>query len=181
MDTLFKDKTLYSKREENCSDKASACYDLLEELQIPFVRVSHEHIGTIEGLFGVNEALGARVAKNLFLCNSQKTDFYLLIMQGEKPFKTKLLSPQLECSRLSFASEELMVEKINCTAGSASVMGLLFDRSLSVRLVIEKGLLEEEFFAFHPCDNSATIRIKTADLLDKLIPSLDHTPSFVEL
>ena len=144
--SLFTDKTVYKTRKENCSEKETACYDALDALGIEYSRVSHEPIGTIEGLFEVNKALDVEICKNLFLCNAQKTDFYLLLMSGEKPFKTKLLSPQLGCSRLSFASPEFMEELINCTPGSASVLGLLFDKGLKVRLVIDRDLLEKEYF-----------------------------------
>lgn len=179
--SLFSDKTVYSVRPDTCSEKEAACYSALEELGIAYERVSHEHIGTIEGLIEVVAVLGAPIHKNLFLCNAQKTDFYLVVMPGEKPFKTKLLSPQLGCSRLSFAPGELMEEKINCTPGSASVLGLIFDEALKVRLVIDKDILNSEYFGLHPCDNSSSIKIKTTDVLEKLIPHTHHTPTFVEL
>ena len=179
--SLILDKNLYTTRPEECSDKEKACYDALETLGISFERVSHEHIGTIEGLLEVCDLLGASIHKNLFLCNAQKTDFYLVIMPGEKPFKTKLLSPQLGCSRLPFATPDFMEEYLNCTPGSASVLGLLFDKSLKVRLVIDKDILSYEYFGCHPCDNSASLKIKTADVIEKLIPYTDHTPSYVEL
>ena len=179
--SLFLDKTVYSARPEDCSDKENACYDALETLGISFERVGHEHIGTIEGLLEVCETLGASIHKNLFLCNAQKSDFYLLIMPGEKPFKTKLLSPQLGCSRLSFAPAENMEELLRCTPGSASVLGLLFDKGLKVRLILDKDILSYEYFGCHPCDNSASLKIKTADVIEKLIPYTDHTPSYVEL
>ena len=179
--SLFTDKTVYNDKEKNCSDKAAVCYDLLDKLEISYQRVSHNPIGTIDGLFEVSNTLGVNIAKNLFLCNAQKTDFYLLVMKGETPFKTRLLSPQLNCSRLSFASEEHMTDYINCTAGSASIMGLIFDKAFKVKLIIDEQLKEEEFFGFHPCDNSASIKIKTADLFEKLLPALNRTPTFVKL
>ena len=180
-DTIFTDKTVYSARPEACTDKENACYDLLQSLGIEYGRVSHEHIGSMEGCLEIGEVLGADILKNLFLCNSQKTDFYLLIMPGEKPFKTKLLSPQLGCSRLSFAGPEFMEELINCTPGSASVLGLAFDKTLKVRLIIDKDVLEKEYFGCHPCLNSSSLKLKTADVLEKLLPALNHTPTFVEL
>lgn len=178
---MILDKNLYNTRPEACSDKENVCYDALDKLGISFERAQHEHIGTIEGLLEVCETLGASIHKNLFLCNAQKTDFYLVIMPGEKPFKTKLLSPQLGCSRLSFASPEFMEELICCTPGSASVLGLLFDKGLKVRLVIDKDILSFEYFGCHPCDNSSSLKIKTTDVIEKLIPYTDHTPSYVEL
>lgn len=179
--SVFTDKTIYNTRPDNCSNKEKVCYDTLEALGIGFERVNHEHIGTIEGLLEVNGYLGCAIHKNLFLCNAQKTDFYLVVMPGEKPFKTKLLSPQLNCSRLSFAPGEFMEEKINCTPGSASVFGLLFDKDISVRLVIDKDILNFEYFGLHPCDNATSLKIKTTDIIEKLIPHTHHTPTFVEL
>ena len=175
------DKTVYTARPEGCSEKENECYDVLEKLGIEYGRVSHEHIGTIEGLFEVEKALGCKILKNLFLCNQQKTDFYLLIMPGDKPFKTKFLSPQLGCSRLSFAPSEFMEELICCTPGSASVLGLLFDKEIKVRLVLDKDILKGEYFGCHPCDNSSSLKIKTADIIEKFIPYTHHTPSYVEL
>lgn len=179
--SLFTDKTVYNCRKADCTEKEKVCYDALEALGIEYSRVSHEHIGTIEGCIEIGEVLGAEICKNLFLCNAQKTDFYLLIMPGAKSFKTKLLSPQLGCSRLSFASPEHMEELINCTPGSASVLGLLFDKSLKVRLIIDKDILDREYFGCHPCDNSSSLKIKTADIIEKFLPATHHTPTYVEL
>ena len=181
MESLFTDKTIYNVRKPDCSDKENICYDTLEELGISYERVSHSAIGTIEGCEEIRQVLGVKICKNLFLCNAQKTDFYLVMMPGEKPFKTKFLSPQLGCSRLSFAPPEFMVEYLNCTPGSASVLGLLFDKNIKVRLVIDKDLLGREYFGCHPCDNSSSLKIKTEDIMNKFIPSTHHTPSFVEL
>ena len=175
------DKTVYNSRKESCTAKEAVCYDALEALDIEYSRLSHEAIGSIEGCFAIEEVLGVKILKNLFLCIAQKTDFYLLIMPGEKPFKTKLLSPQLNCSRLSFASPEYMEELINCTPGSASVLGLLFDKKIRVRLIIDKDVLGMEYFGCHPCDNTSSLKIKTADIIEKLIPFSHHTPTYVEL
>ena len=181
MESLFTDKTIYNVRKPDCTEKEAVCYDALEELGIAYERVSHEHIGTIEGCLEINDVLKCKICKNLFLCNAQKTDFYLVMMPGEKPFKTKFLSPQLGCSRLSFAPPEFMEELICCTPGSASVLGLLFDKNIRVRLVIDKDLLEDEFIGCHPCDNSSSLKIKTDDIIEKLLPYSNHTPTFVEL
>ena len=181
MDSIFTDKTVFSTAKPDCTEKESVCYEALRLADVDFLRVSHKSIGTIEECAEIKQVLGVSICKNLFLTNSQKTDFYLVIMPGEKPFKTKLLSPQLECSRLSFAPIELMEQYIGCTPGSASVLGLLFDNELRVRLVIDNDLLKEEFFGCHPCDNSTSLKIKTRDVIEKLIPFTHHTPTFVNL
>ncbi len=179
--TLFTDKTVYKNRKADCSEKENICYDTLEDLGIEYERVSHGSIGSIEGLFEIEQVLGCKICKNLFLCNAQKTDFYLLIMPGDKPFKTKLLSPQLGCSRLSFAPSEYMESLINCTPGSASVLGLLFDKGLKVRLVVDRDILESEFFGCHPCDNTSSIKVLSSDIFEKFLPFSNHTPTIVQL
>lgn len=179
--SLFTDKTVYNYPKPDSSEKEMVCYEALHKLGIEYERVSHESIGTIEGCKEIEEVLGVEIVKNLVLCNAQKTDFYMVIMPGAKPFKTKLLSPQLNCSRLSFAPEEYMEEFINCLRGSASVLGLLFDKNLKVRLVIDHDLLDMEFIGCHPCDNTSSLKIKTKDVIEKLLPFTHHTPTFVEL
>ena len=158
-----------------------ACYDLLEALGIEYVRADHEALYTMEALAPVEEALGCAVAKNLFLTSRQQTEFYLLLMPGDKPFKTKYLSAQLGCSRLSFGSEEQLINYIGTTHGSASVLGLLNDSGKAVHLIADADLKDAEYFACHPCRNTSTLRFSTAALLDTVLPALGYQITWVEL
>ena len=135
----------------------------------------------MEALAPVEEALGCAVAKNLFLTNRQQTEFYLLLMPGDKPFKTKYLSAQLGCSRLSFGSEEQLINYIGTTHGSASVLGLLNDRAKAVHLIADSDLKDSEWFACHPCRNTSTLRFPTADLTGKILPALGYSVTWVDL
>ena len=179
--SVFTDKTVLNARPEGVSDKENKCYDALEKLGIPFELVSHEHIGTIEGLIEVCEVLGASIHKNLFLCNAQKTDFYLLVMPGEKPFKTKFLSPQLGCSRLSFAPPEYMEKYLDITPGSVSVMGLMNDTENEVTLLVDEDVLNSELFGCHPCINTSSLRLKTADVFGPFLTAVHHDYTVVKL
>ena len=125
--------------------------------------------------------LGVRICKNLFLCNRQKTAFYLLVMPGDKPFKTKELSKQMNISRLSFADETYMKELLDIYPGSVSVLGLMNDKEHRVQLVIDEDVLKEAYFGCHPCANTSSLRFKTADLTDKIIPALGAEPIIVHL
>ncbi len=179
---MFIDQTVYTGRPEGERlAKELRCYDFLDGLGVAYRRVDHEHADTIEACEQVEGLLGARICKNLFLCNRQQTDFYLLLMPGEKPFKTKLLSHQLGVSRLSFAGPEHMEQYLDITPGSVSVLGLLNDREHKVRLLIDRELLDEEFFACHPCINTSSLRFTTAELLETVLPALGHEPSYVDL
>lgn len=178
------DSTIYQGKPENGEGrlpKEMAVYDLLDKLQIPYRRVDHEVAPTVEACTEIEKLLEIGICKNLFLCNRQKTDFYLLMMPGEKIFKTKELSHQLGCARLSFADASFMEEYLDITPGSVSVLGLMNDKGNHVRLLIDKELLEEEYLGCHPCINTSSLKVKTGDILEKFLPAVNHEYTVVEL
>ncbi|MCH1984198.1 prolyl-tRNA synthetase associated domain-containing protein [Ruminococcus sp. OA3] len=162
-------------------DKEIRTYDLLEQLEIPFERVDHEALATIDDCGEVDGILGVEICKNLFLCNRQQTDFYLLMLPGSKPFKTKELSARLGVSRLSFAKPEFMEEFLDITPGAVSVMGLMNDSEKRVQLVIDQEVLEHTEVACHPCVNTTSIKLSVRDLLGKFLPAVGHEPVCVKL
>lgn len=175
---------LIEGRPQNTNDrlpKEIRVYDLLDKLNIDYHRVDHEAAMTMEACVEIDRVLDATTCKNLLLCNRQKTDFYLLLMPGDKVFQTKELSAQLGVSRLSFASGEAMEEFLDITPGSLSVMGLMNDKDFRVKLVIDAPVLEGEFIGFHPCINTTTLRVKTTDLTGRIIPAMAHAPTIVNL
>ena len=178
------DQTLYIGRPADCSGrlpKEVACYDLLDRLHIPYTRADHEHADTIEACEAVERVLGEKICKNLFLCNRQKTNFYLLMLEGDKVFKTKDLSKQLGVARLSFADAEDMERYLNITPGSVSVLGLMNDTENHVQLVIDKPIHDSQRIGCHPCINTSTLAISTQDILNTLLPAVHHEPIVVDL
>lgn len=161
--------------------KEMAVYDLLDELHIPYERVDHEEASSIEDCQNVDKLLGIQICKNLFLCNSQKTAFYLLLMPGEKKFLTKDLSKQIGSARLSFAGAEYIERFLNITPGSVSIMGLMNDREHQVKLLIDRDVLKDEYLGCHPCINTSSLKLKTADVLEKFLPYTGHDYTVVEL
>ena len=161
--------------------KEERCYDLLDSLGISFTRVDHEHADTIEACQEIEKLLGCEICKNLFLTNRQMTEVGLLLMPGEKPFKTKLLSKQIGSARLSFASPEQMLQYLDITPGSVSVLGLMNDAEGRVRLLVDRDLLKEERFGCHPCLNTSSLCFSTEALLHTVIPALGHEVTWVEL
>ena len=156
-------------------------YDFLDSLGIDYYRVDHDPAMTMEVCAAIDEALEATICKNLLLCNRQGTAFYLLMLPGNKVFKTSVLSKQIGSSRLSFASAEAMEQYLDITPGSVSVMGLMNDKENHVQLLMDKDVLQGEFIGCHPCINTSSLRFRTADLLEKIIPAMGHEPTFVEL
>lgn len=150
-------------------------FALLDRLHIPYAWVAHETADTIADCDVVSEVLGISICKNLFLCNRQKTSFYLLLMPGDKPFHTKEITSQLGCARLSFAREEALEQLLHLTPGSATIFGLMYDTENQVQLVVDQELLREPYFGCHPCINTSTVRMQTSDVFDKLTNALHHT------
>lgn len=165
------------------SDREIRAYRFLDSLGIKFDRTDHPDTPatTMEVCEEVDAVLGVHICKNLFLCNRQQTAFYLLIMPGDKPFKTKELSGQMGISRLSFATEEHMERLLDVRPGSVSVLGLMNDRDKRVQLVIDRDVLKEEMFGCHPCENTSSIRFRTNDLTDVILPALGAVPVMVTL
>ena len=161
--------------------KEARVYDLLDELDIEYWRIDHEAAQTMEDCEAVDRMLDAVICKNLFLCNRQKTKFYLLMMPGDKAFKTKELSTQIQSARLSFAPEEYMEKFLDITPGSVSVMGLMNDTENQVQLLVDADVLEGEYLGCHPCINTSTLLMKTSDVKEKILPALNHEYQVVEL
>jgi len=156
-------------------------YDFLDKLGISYQYVDHEAAMTMEACAAIDEMLEATMCKNLLLCNRQCTDFYLLLLPGDKVFKTKELSKQIGSSRLSFADGSYMEQYLDITPGSLSVLGLMNDKEQHVELLIDEDILHGEYIGMHPCINTSSLRLRTQDLMDAVIPAMGHTPRIVTL
>ncbi|MBR6376759.1 MAG: prolyl-tRNA synthetase associated domain-containing protein [Oscillospiraceae bacterium] len=163
------------------SPKEQRCYALLDRLGISYRRADHGPAATMELCREIEAVLGCPICKNLLLTNRQQTDFYLLLMEGDKVFKTKYLSKALGCARLSFATDQQMLELVDITPGSLSVLGLMNDREGRVRLVIDKPVLEQPEIGFHPCLNTSTLAVSMGDFTGSILPALGHEVTVVEL
>ena len=175
---------LVTGRPESCESRLAKevrVYDLLDSLGISYQRIDHEATMTMEACAAVDEVLDATICKNLLLCNRQKTAFYLLMLPGSKVFKTSELSKKIGSSRLSFADGAFMEEFLDITPGSLSVMGLMNDHENRVQLLIDEDVLQGEFIGCHPCINTSSLRLRTDDLIHRIIPAMGHTPIFVTL
>ncbi len=175
---------LFKGRPENTQgrlEKEIKCYDLLDSLGIEYERVDHSAAETMEVCLEIDKALGAMICKNLFLCNRQQTEFYLLMIPGDKVFKTKELSSQIGSARLSFANADHMQEFLDITPGSVSVLGLMNDTQNHVRLLVDEDILKDEYVGCHPCINTSSLKIKTEDVFEKLIKHLNHPMTVVRL
>lgn len=163
-------------------EKEIRTYDLLDSLGIEYERVDHEATETMEACAAVDEVLApAVICKNLFLCNTQKTKFYLLMIREDKKFKTKEISHQINSARLSFAPAEFMEEFLDITPGSVSVLGLMNDKDNNVTLLVDEDILKEELFGCHPCINTSSLRLKVADVFGPFLQAVHHDYTVVRL
>ena len=156
-------------------------YDFLDGLGIAYVRTDHDAALTMDDCAAIDDVLGVLMCKNLFLCNRQKINFYLLLMPGDKKFKTKELTKQINSARLSFAGPEEMLAYLDIEPGAVSVMGLMNDKEKQVQLLIDEDVLEGEYIGCHPCVNTSSLKMKTADIIEKFLPATGHTYRVVHL
>ena len=155
-------------------DREIRVYDLLDQLGIEYIRTDHEHADTMEACNEIDAVLDVLICKNLFLCNRQKTNFYLLMMPGDKPFKTKELSSQIGSARLSFASAEDMEKYLDIHPGAVSVMGLMNDHDNQVQLLVDEDVLKDEYMGCHPCVNPSSLKLKTRDVFTTNLEAVHH-------
>ena len=164
-----------------CEPAEEKCLALLDSLGVPYAGLTHDPGDTIEICEEIEKKLGAPIVKNLFLCNQQKTAFYLLVMPGSKVFKTKYLSKQIGSARLSFADADAMERLLGLRPGSVSILGLANDTEKRVKLIFDEEILTEEYLGFHPCRNTSTLKLRLRDLQEIFLPHLGITPTVVTL
>ena len=175
---------LYEGRPENEAGRLPReihTYDYLDKLNIQYQRTDHERADNMEACNEIDAVLGVIICKNLFLCNRQKTKYYLLMMPGDKKFKTKELSSQINSARLSFADGDAMLKYLDIEPGAVSIMGLMNDTEKAVQLLIDEDVLKDEYIGCHPCVCTSSLKIKTADILEKYLPSTGHSYITVHL
>ena len=175
---------LYQGRPEDVSgreEREIRVYNLLDKLGIEYIRTDHERTDTMEACNEVDIVLDVLICKNLFLCNRQKTNFYLLMMPGDKPFKTKELSSQIHSARLSFASAEDMEKYLDIHPGAVSVMGLMNDHDNKVQLLVDEDVLKGEYLGCHPCVNTSSLKMKTSDVFTTFLKEVHHDAVTVTL
>ena len=154
----------------------SKAADMLDKLGIEYDRIDHNAVDTMEACSEIDTVLApAVICKNLFLCNSQRTKFYLLLIRGDRRFDTKSISAQIGSSRLSFAPHEYMEKYLDNTPGSASVLGLMNDIDGKVKLLIDREVLNEEYFGCHPCINTSSLRLRTSDVFVTFLRAVNHS------
>ena len=156
-------------------------YDFLDSLGLQYLRTDHEEANTMEACHKIDRVLDVLICKNLFLCNRQKTAFYLLMMPADKPFKTRELSAQIQSARLSFAEADYMDEFLKIRPGAVSIMGLMNDHESRVQLLVDEDVKKGEYLGCHPCVSTSSLKLKTSDVFEKYLPAVHHEPVLVHL
>lgn len=164
-----------------CGPTEKKVYKLLDKLKIPFERVDNDVVEAMEECKEIDKALGTEIRKSIFLCNKKKTSFFLIVLPAEKSLDTAALEKKIGVSHLSFASGELMERHLGCLPGSASVMGLVNDEDDYVQHIVDKEVADEEWFGCNPGVNTAHLKMKTADLLNKFLPQIHHKATVLAL
>ena len=161
-------------------EKERKCYDFLSKLGIDYEVVDHEEASDMDRCREIESVLGVKICKNIMLCNRQESRFFIFMMPGDKKYVTKEFSKKIGMSRLSFAKEKYLKEFLNVSSGSVSVLALLNDTDNKVELVIDRDVIQQDHIRCHPCVNTSTLKIKTEDFLNKIIPALKKEAMIID-
>ena len=175
---------VYKGRPQDISgrqDREIRVYDFLDNLGIEYYRVDHETAMTMEDCEAIDVALETVMCKNLVLCNRQHTQFYLLMMPANKPFKTKDVSHMINSARLSFAEPEYLEKYLDVLPGSVSIMGLMNDKENKIQLLVDREVMGPDFVGCHPCANTTSLKIPTSDVFGKYLKATNHEAIFLDI
>lgn len=156
-------------------------YKTLDELNIAYERVDTDEVITMEDCLEVNKKLDMKMVKTLFLCNRQKTEFYLFITEGDKKFDSKKFSSLLDIARVSFAPAELMDEMLGTKIGAATVFSSLIDVENQVKIVFDQAVLNEEYYGCSDGTTTGYMKIKTDDIVNKVLPHSKHEATIINM
>ena len=153
------------------SDTTKAVFDYLDGLGIRYRMAEHAPAFTMADCAEIDRQLGALTVKNIFLTTKNKKRCFLCICRPDVRFHTADISRQVGSSRLSFAPEEMLFERLRCHGGSASPLGLSFPEARGVALIVDSALRSHSTLAFHPCDNTMTVAMAADDFFGVFLPA----------
>lgn len=154
-------------------------YESLAKLRISFERVETDETITMEDCIQINEKLDMKMVKTLFLCNRQKTIFYLFVTTADKPFNSKKFSDELGTPRVSFAPAELMENILGVKIGAATVFGVLMDKDNLVKVVFDRDVLLEKWYGCSDGTNTGYMKVKTELIVEKFLTDTNHIPAII--
>lgn len=140
-------------------------YLKLKELNIEYLKIDHIPIYTIDEANNLDIENKEYIAKNLFLMDDKKRNYYLLVVKSNKKIDLNDLKNKINSRRLSFASEIDLEKYLKLKKGSVTPLGVLNDVERKVKVIIDEDILKEEIVGVHPNDNDATVFMKTKDLI----------------
>lgn len=170
---------VYTPPNEKTTPLQETVYKTLSEQNIEFLRVDCEPAITMEDCLAIDSALKVKTVKTLLLCNRQQTEYYLFVTLGDKPFKTKNFSAALGISRVSFAPVDELNKKLGTELGATTVFSALSHDGFT--LVIDEDALKDEWYGCTDGTTTGYMKIKTADLLNKVLPLTNHKPVIISL
>lgn len=142
-------------------------YNYLEEKNIWYEITEHEAVYNMEELSKVELPYPEADAKNLFVRDDKKVNYYLITVKGNKRVDLKEFRKNNGTRNLSFASADDLMAIMGLIPGAVSPLGILNDNELKVHFYMDKDFIgDSNLIGIHPNDNTATVWMKTADLIE---------------
>ena len=141
-------------------------YEYLGIRTIWFEVDSHKAVYNMADLLDVDISYPEGDAKNLFLCDDKKINYYLITVKGDKRVNLSKFRRDNGTRPLSFASSEELENIMGLIPGSVTPLGILNDKNKKVTVFIDSEFKPLDIIGVHPNDNTATLWLKTKDLID---------------
>lgn len=156
-------------------------YDYLTQKGVEYEATEHKAVFNMAELDEVNLPYPECDAKNLFVRDDKRRNYYLITVKGDKRVNLKEFRKQNGTKPLTFASPEDLLAIMGLTPGSVTPLGVLNDTELKVHAFIDKDFLAEpQIIGVHPNDNTATVWLKAEELI-RLMREHGNTVDAVEL
>lgn len=156
-------------------------YDFIKNKNIWYEITEHKAVFNMDELSEIEIPYPEYDAKNLFVRDDKKKNYYLITVKGNKRVDLKEFRNNNNTRPLSFASEQDLMSIMNLIAGSVTPLGLLNNNELKIIFYLDKDFLNgEQIIGVHPNDNTATLWLKVTDLID-IIQEHGNQVNVVEL
>lgn len=153
--------------------------ELLDQKRIEYKAIEHAAVFNMQEMEALHVDGIEDIAKNLFVRDKKKRNYYLIVSREDKPVDLKKLQATLGSKPLGFASEDDLEKFLGLSRGAVTPFGILNDDSRSVRAIVDESFRNGRI-GVHPNDNAATVFLSTSELI-KLIVEHGNTVEFTPL
>lgn len=138
--------------------------EYLQSIGVSFELIRHAAVVTTEESRQIVHVENCMSCKSLYVKDKKSENYYLVVLPFDKRADMRKLASYVGCAKFEFATEEKLLQDLGVHRGSVSPFAFLNEKAdYSAKLLLDVDVFNSEKVKFHPCDNTATVVLKTAD------------------